>query len=209
MSIKLCCSIGSHVELTSDANGEYSKMIRLQENVQTGDVPDIVTQQPQTIELDDKSSSTYCPSSAAESIDKNPSIDLFSPLLDEHEREAVPAETSLKELLGRLISKSDILLIVVGCVASAARGVLLPAFGLAIASSISSFNEPPNVLTEHATFYGAMFVALGAASIVISPVKQCIFGIAGARLVQHVRSYSFHKVVHQEIAWFDDPANTR
>ncbi|KAM0870837.1 hypothetical protein ACQ4PT_039768 [Festuca glaucescens] len=190
---------GSHAELTSDPNGEYSNLIRLQEKVLTA-------AQSQTRELDDRSSTSCRPSSQAESLDDNPSIDLSSPLLDQHERKA--AETSLKELLERLIGKTDVLLIVVGCVASAARGVLLPAFGLAIACSISSFHEPPSVLAEHATFYGTMFVALGAASLVISPVKQCIFCIAGTRLVQHVRCYTFHKVIHQEIAWFDDPSNT-
>ncbi|KAM0870838.1 hypothetical protein ACQ4PT_039768 [Festuca glaucescens] len=180
---------GSHAELTSDPNGEYSNLIRLQEKVLTA-------AQSQTRELDDRSSTSCRPSSQAESLDDNPSIDLSSPLLDQHERKA--AETSLKELLERLIGKTDVLLIVVGCVASAARGVLLPAFGLAIACSISSFHEPPSVLAEHATFYGTMFVALGAASLVISPVKQCIFCIAGTRLVQHVRCYTFHKERYEE-----------
>ncbi|CAM0878108.1 unnamed protein product [Alopecurus aequalis] len=186
---------GSHAELTNDPNGEYSKLIRLQENLQTA------AQSP-TRDLDDRSSTSCRPSPQAERLD-----DLLSPLLDQPERDS--AETNLKEFLGRLIGKTDVLLIVVGCVASAARGVLLPAFGLAIAYSISLFHEPPSVLAEDASFYGAMFVALGAAALVISPVKRVIFGIAGTRLVQHVRCYTFDKVVHQEIGWFDDPPNTR
>ncbi|KAH7545097.1 hypothetical protein FEM48_Zijuj01G0057100 [Ziziphus jujuba var. spinosa] len=39
-------------------------------------------------------------------------------------------------------------------------------------------------------------------------VQTYSFGVAGARLIQRIRSMTFQKVVHQEIGWFDDPANS-
>ncbi|MCI16475.1 ABC transporter B family member 9-like, partial [Trifolium medium] len=34
------------------------------------------------------------------------------------------------------------------------------------------------------------------------------FGIAGGKLIERIRSLTFEKIVHQEIRWFDDPANS-
>ncbi|KAF3450533.1 hypothetical protein FNV43_RR06618 [Rhamnella rubrinervis] len=53
-----------------------------------------------------------------------------------------------------------------------------------------------------------LFLGLGIVGLVAAPVQNFFFGIAGARLIQRIRSLTFEKVVHQEVSWFDDPANS-
>ncbi|KAI4963352.1 hypothetical protein ZWY2020_014989 [Hordeum vulgare] len=35
-----------------------------------------------------------------------------------------------------------------------------------------------------------------------------LFGMAGGKLVERVRALSFQSIMHQEVAWFDDPSNS-
>jgi ATP-binding cassette, subfamily B (MDR/TAP), member 1 len=54
-----------------------------------------------------------------------------------------------------------------------------------------------------------MCFVLGIISIVSIPVEYFLFGIAGGKLIECIRSLSFRSIVHQEVAWFDDPNNSR
>ncbi|KAL0442575.1 UNVERIFIED_CONTAM: ABC transporter B family member 9 [Sesamum latifolium] len=47
-----------------------------------------------------------------------------------------------------------------------------------------------------------------AVVVIAAPVQNYMFGVAGGKLVQRIRSLLFENVVHQEISWFDDPANS-
>uniref|UniRef100_A0A0E0N171 MDR-like ABC transporter n=1 Tax=Oryza rufipogon TaxID=4529 RepID=A0A0E0N171_ORYRU len=38
--------------------------------------------------------------------------------------------------------------------------------------------------------------------------KYFLFGIAGGKLIQRVRTLSFQRIMHQEVAWFDKPSNS-
>uniref|UniRef100_A0A0E0KMH3 MDR-like ABC transporter n=1 Tax=Oryza punctata TaxID=4537 RepID=A0A0E0KMH3_ORYPU len=205
---------GSHAKLSKDRNGAYSHLIRLQENVQRKDVHDsIVTRQPQTSDMD-RSLTPPCSSSILSLDGDDSMIGLASPLLDDDKRRAEaavlktsPKEESLRTLI--CFRKVDVPVVLFGCLAAALRGVLLPALGMLIASSISTLqHQPPSELGRHAAFYAQMFVALGTASLIVSLVKHYIFGLAGARVVQRVRSISFDRVVHNEIGWFDEPSHT-
>lgn len=52
-----------------------------------------------------------------------------------------------------------------------------------------------------------MYVASGVASFISLPVEYFLFGVAGGKLVERIRSLSFESIVHQEISWFDKPSN--
>ena len=54
-----------------------------------------------------------------------------------------------------------------------------------------------------------MYVASGVASFISPPVEYFLFGVAGGKLVERIRSLSFESIVHQEISWFDKPSNAR
>ncbi|KAM0903400.1 hypothetical protein ACQ4PT_018635 [Festuca glaucescens] len=52
-----------------------------------------------------------------------------------------------------------------------------------------------------------MYIVSGVASLISLPMEFFLFGLAGGKLVERIRSLSFERVVHQEISWFDNPSN--
>ncbi|XVE88303.1 hypothetical protein DITRI_Ditri19aG0059200 [Diplodiscus trichospermus] len=49
---------------------------------------------------------------------------------------------------------------------------------------------------------------MGLVSLLVGPLQNYFFGVAGGKLIQRIRSLTFEKVVHQDISCFDDPANS-
>ncbi|KAM0921306.1 hypothetical protein ACQ4PT_006948 [Festuca glaucescens] len=43
---------------------------------------------------------------------------------------------------------------------------------------------------------------------IVEQAELFLFGIAGGKLIERIRSMSFQSIVHQEVAWFDDPKNS-
>ncbi|CBI30804.3 unnamed protein product, partial [Vitis vinifera] len=99
-------------------------------------------------------------------------------------------------------------LLLLGSIAAGIHGVIFPIFGLLLSTAIKIFFEPPNELKKDSRFWALMFVGLGVLTLMVVPVQNYFFGVAGGKLIQRIRSLSFEKVVHQEISWFDDPANS-
>ncbi|KAJ7968838.1 ABC transporter B family protein [Quillaja saponaria] len=54
----------------------------------------------------------------------------------------------------------------------------------------------------------AVVHGLGCVTLVALPVQNYFFGVAGGKLIERIRILTFEKVVHQQISWFDDPANS-
>lgn len=120
-------------------------------------------------------------------------------------------EAPKKAPMGRLASlnKPEVPILVLGSLAAGVHGVLFPMFGLMISNAIKTFYEPPHQLKKDASFWGLMCVVLGIVSILSIPVEYFLFGVAGGKLIERIRALSFRSIVHQEVAWFDDPKNSR
>jgi len=120
-------------------------------------------------------------------------------------------EECRKVALSCLISlnKPEMPVLLLGTVAAAISGVMFPMLGLLMSSSINSFYEPPHQLQKDSRFWTLMYVASGVASFIILPVENLLFGVAGGKLVERVRSLSFQSIVCQEISWFDRSSNAR
>lgn len=99
--------------------------------------------------------------------------------------------------------------LMLGALGAGVQGLIFPMFGLLLSTAIKIFFEPPQQLKKDSAFWGLMMVVLGLSTLTALPIQNGFFGIAGGKLIQRVRSLSFRKVVHQEISWFDDPANSR
>lgn len=114
-------------------------------------------------------------------------------------------------LIARLakLNKPEAPALLLGSIAACFYGVVLPIYGLLISKSITIMFEPPHELRKDAKFWSLMCVGLGVFCLMVVPVQNYLFGVAGAKLIQRIRSLSFKKVVHQEISWFDDPKNSR
>ena len=54
-----------------------------------------------------------------------------------------------------------------------------------------------------------MSVGLGTVSMVSGLANGFLFAIAGGKFIERARASAFQSIVHQEIAWFDDPINSR
>ncbi|PIN25673.1 Multidrug/pheromone exporter, ABC superfamily [Handroanthus impetiginosus] len=98
--------------------------------------------------------------------------------------------------------------LLLGSIGAGTYGIMFPIFGLLFSSAIRIFYAPPHELRKDSKFWGLMMVLLGACSLVAPLVQNYFLGIAGGKLIQRIRSLTFKKVVHQEISWFDDPANS-
>jgi len=120
-------------------------------------------------------------------------------------------EECRKVALSCLISlnKPEMPVLLLGTVAAVISGVMFPMLGLLMSSSINSFYEPPHQLQKDSRFWTLMYVASGVASFIILPVENFLFGVAGGKLVERIRSLSFQSIVCQEISWFDRPSNAR
>ncbi|KAF8696114.1 hypothetical protein HU200_037004 [Digitaria exilis] len=134
----------------------------------------------------------------------------YSQLIRLQESQAEEEQKLDRPPMGRLagLNKPELPILLLGALAAGVHGVLFPMFGLMISNAIKTFYEPPHQLKKDSSFWGLMCVVLGIVSIISIPVEYFLFGVAGGKLIERIRALSFQSIVHQEVAWFDDPKNS-
>ncbi|RZC60569.1 hypothetical protein C5167_022334 [Papaver somniferum] len=123
----------------------------------------------------------------------------------------VPPTKQYKDVpISRLASlnKPEIPVLLLGIVVAGLNGVIFPAFALMLSSVIKTFFEPPAQLKKDSSFWALVCIALGAASLILSPAKTYLFAVAGCKLINRIRSLCFEKAVHMDIDWFDEPEHS-
>ncbi|KAF3967837.1 hypothetical protein CMV_008211 [Castanea mollissima] len=214
---------GTHEELIRDPEGAYSQLVRLQEGAH--EVEDTRTSdfdKTDTIsDIDKAMASSGSPRfSMGRSLSRGSSGSRHSFRISYVIPGAISAyetrengdvsferkKVSLKRLA--YLNKPEFPVLIVGSIAAAIHGVIFPMFGLLLSSAIKMFYEPQEKLQKDSRFWALVFVGLGCLSLAVLPVQNYFFGVAGGRLIERIRSLTFEKVVHQEISWFDDPANS-
>ncbi|KAJ9690876.1 hypothetical protein PVL29_013168 [Vitis rotundifolia] len=222
---------GTHGELIKDPDGAYTQLVRLQEgNSQAEDAhvkdTDKLDKSPDNMDYSIARSGShklsFRRSMSRGSSSGRPSVSLSFSVpfpIGIHETEMAGQdiergdgedEKRRKVSLRRLayLNKPEVPVLLLGSIAAGIHGVIFPIFGLLLSTAIKIFFEPPNELKKDSRFWALMFVALGLLTLMAVPVQNYLFGVAGGKLIQRIRSLSFEKVVHQEISWFDDPANS-
>ncbi|CAM0957374.1 unnamed protein product [Alopecurus aequalis] len=215
---------GTHIELLKNPSGAYSQLIQLQDITEEPYKSGVDYQKSispalnvQSISKSSRSNSAsfkrlvgggtsfgstsmHLISTAGMIVPESTHSELQSSA-DGEERRRVP--------LSRLISlnKPEIPVLLLGTVAAVISGVLFPMLGVLISSSINSFYEQPHELRRDSRFWTLIYLASGVASLVSLPAEYFLFGLAGGKLVERIRSLSFERVVHQDISWFDNPSN--
>ncbi|XP_024020533.1 ABC transporter B family member 9 isoform X2 [Morus notabilis] len=222
---------GTHTELISNPEGAYSQLIRLQEGANG-------TEENQANDKDKNSTcfeiekvmtrSNSQRLSMRRSISRGSSSSRHSFTLSFgvpgpisiHEAEERGAENTAendedaekpkKVSMRRLayLNKPELPVLIMGTIAAAIHGLSFPVFGLLLSSSIDMFYENHSELRKDSKFWALIYMGLGLLNFVVIPVQNFLFGVAGGKLVQRIRSLTFEKVIHQEISWFDDPANS-
>uniref|UniRef100_A0A0E0C374 MDR-like ABC transporter n=1 Tax=Oryza meridionalis TaxID=40149 RepID=A0A0E0C374_9ORYZ len=221
---------GSHVELMKKPEGAYAQLIQLQGAQQDAEVhnddPDMIISSDsgsRSINVKPRSQST----SFRRSITKGSSfghsgrhpipapLDFPDPmefkddLGMEETTDKVPRGQK-KASISRLfyLNKPEAFVLVLGSVTAAMHGLMFPIFGILISSAIKMFYEPPSELLKDSRFWASMFVVVGASAFVLIPTEYFLFGLAGGKLVERIRSLAFRSVMHQEINWFDKPEHS-
>ncbi|KAM5559067.1 ABC transporter B family member 9-like [Rosa sericea] len=219
---------GTHDELTKYPEGAYNQLIRMQEGAKEKDV--------EPIDLDtslDKNktmrsfgskrlsigtslsrgssgsrlSSTICSFGTpalvnCHVIEVQDEESLGKPKVDPEERKTV----SIKRLA--MLNKNELPILLLGAIAAAGHGVIFPVFGLLLSKAIKMFYEPHTELREDSKTWAGVYVGMGCFALAVIPAQNFLFAIAGGKLIKQIRSLTFQKVVHQQISWFDDPANS-
>ncbi|KAK6932270.1 ABC transporter type 1, transmembrane domain [Dillenia turbinata] len=221
---------GTHVELIKNPEGTYSQLVRMQEGNKTEnrapqmDPDDLVES---SLDKSTSKSSSARLSVGARSVGAGSSghrssfalsvggivpglIELGDIDVEENSNRGKKDEKSKKFSMTRLatLNEPELPILVLGCFAAAAHGVIFPIFGLLLSTAIKIFYEPPEELRTDSKFWALMFFSLGVIILLCVPFQNYLFGIAGGKLIERIRSLSFRKVVHQDISWFDDPTNS-
>jgi len=215
---------GTHNELMKDPEGAYTQLVCMQEGRKQAENNRVAGLQKMDSDLAlDRSSSQRLAvrrSTSSGSSRHSFTISYGVPgVFDLQETEiGEDRDENYEELLEKRkkvsitrlahLNKPELPYLILGTGAAAAHGVIFPVFGLLISSAIKIFYEPPHELRKDSQFWALMFVLLGGCTLVVVPIQNYFFGIAGGKLIQRIRSLSFKKIVHQEISWFDDPTNS-
>lgn len=222
---------GTHGALIKDPDGAYTQLVHLQEGNSQAEDPhmedtDKLDKSPDNMDnsiarsgshrLSSWRSMSRGSSSGRSSVSLSFSVPfpIGIPATEmagqDIERRDGEDEKRRKVSLRRLayLNKPEVPVLLLGSIAAGIHGVIFPVFGLLLSTAIKIFFEPPNELKKDSRFWALMFVGLGVLTLMVVPVQNYFFGVAGGKLIQRIRSLSFEKVVHQEISWFDDPANS-
>ncbi|KAM1959230.1 hypothetical protein FF1_004742 [Malus domestica] len=222
---------GTHNELTKDPEGAYSQLIRLQEGSKVDN--EAQTSDPNRMDTSLDTDRTLLSSgsrrlSMRRSISRGSSGNRHSFTIgfgipgpvdiqesevgheDDHDRPKVDPEKRKTVSIRRLaaLNKPEAPVLLLGAIAAAGHGVIFPIFALLLSKAIRMFYEPPNELRHDSRKWALVYVGLGCAALLVIPVQNFFFGVAGGKLVERIRALSFQKVVHQQVSWFDDPANS-
>ncbi|XP_027932264.1 ABC transporter B family member 9-like isoform X2 [Vigna unguiculata] len=210
---------GTHDELIKDADGAYSRLVRLQEG---NKVAEEVSRKSEA----DKSNNnilnlsrrtSFARSSSRHSLSLSFALPYQIPLHESGVEDNGDVESSevddkkhQKDAVNCLVklNEPEVPVLVLGSFAAAIHGLTLPVFGLLLSSSVNTFFKPPDVLRTDSMFWSFLFVGLGIVGLVAMTLQNYLFGIAGGKLIERIRSMAFNKVVHQEISWFDHPSNS-
>ncbi|TMW88435.1 hypothetical protein EJD97_018572 [Solanum chilense] len=226
---------GTHDELIKDIDGAYSQLVQMQqnnkhvENTKGKEIEDSNAQKRLSCSKNPSGRSRKFSISSWKSASKGSSsrysfaYDLgVTAAIDFHEsiRRDDGAESSeyivdsnrnlsTQKLMSlAYLNKPEVPIMLVGTIAASINGAVYPVFGLLLSTTIKIFYESHHELRKDSRFWALMFVVIGVVVMIVAPLQNYAFGIAGAKLIQRIRSMTFAKLVYQEISWFDDPANS-
>ncbi|KAM3412319.1 hypothetical protein ACQJBY_003800 [Aegilops geniculata] len=209
---------GHHDKLVKDPDGAYSQLIRLQETHQeTYEQLNAGLSSPLSKRNQAQSINTSSAGSSHHSV--IPPVNLPGPtaLLDydgadgEKASENTDVKVSKKAPMGRLISlnRPETAFLLFGSLAAAIDGTVYPMMGLVMASAAKTFYElPADKRQEDSIFWGLLCIGLGAMGMISKLANSLLFAIAGGKLIERIRAFTFKNIVYQDAAWFDHPANS-
>ncbi|KAF8670749.1 hypothetical protein HU200_050414 [Digitaria exilis] len=223
---------GSHVELMKIPGGSYSKLVHLQGTqgktesshvdynmiATDGSGSRSIHTKPRSKSFSKRSVSKGSSSGghsnrhSFSTSPRQPDPTEFNPAsnIEEDTTHKVMPIGPKKASIARLfcLNKPEAVVLALGSIIAAMHGTVMPLFGTLISTAIKTFYEPPEKLPKDSRFWAIMFVALGAYCFALTPVEYFLFGLAGGKLVERIRSLMFQSVMRQDINWFDKPEHS-
>ncbi|EES01319.2 hypothetical protein BDA96_03G288600 [Sorghum bicolor] len=211
---------GVHDKLIKDPDGAYPQLIRLQQahakerhEVPNTDMSGSIYKSrslslEQSIDRDSpRNKGHHCSTKStglSEELNKQVFIDR-----QEHQ-ESSDSKAPKKAPIGRLfkLNKPEAPVLLFAAIAAFVHGLMFPSFSIMMSGGIRSFYYPPHQLRKDSRFWALMCLLFAVIALISIQLEYFLFGIAGGKLIQRVRSLSFQSIVHQEVAWFDDPSNS-
>lgn len=206
---------GNHEELMKDPKGAYPQLVQMQSaNSHQAEEKEVVAEKElahiQQISSHESSAKRLSANNRSSGHLLCPTNVQDMGTVRDHKEEMAARERVKRIPVKRIayLNKPELLVLFLGSIAAVAHGLLVPIYGLILSSAIKIFYEPPNKLQKDTKFWALMFVGLGFCSLIFVPLQNYLFGVAGGKLIQRIRSLSFQKIVHQEMSWFDKPEHS-
>ncbi|VAH62905.1 unnamed protein product [Triticum turgidum subsp. durum] len=208
---------GVHDDLIKDPDGAYSHLIRLQQanTEETPEMPYVAGSRFKSTSLSLEQSIRDSPRNrrqhSSKSVGLSRSDDLFRHVASREEHlEIGDSEAPKKAPIGRLfnLSRPEAPILLLAIIAATVHGLLFPSFSIMMSGGIRTFYYPAHQLRKDSTFWALMCLLMAIISLVSIQLEFYLFGVAGGKLIERVRALSFQSIIHQEVAWFDDPSNS-
>ncbi|CAJ1940683.1 unnamed protein product [Sphenostylis stenocarpa] len=218
---------GTYAELTEDPNGAFSQLIRLQEIKRESKQDDsndscwpenLGSQQQLSQRFSISQSLSQGSSGSGNNSEHSFRISNAMPItLDLSETlkgpDVLPSaawhkpqEVSLVRIA--YLNKPEIIVLLMGTLAAAATGAILPTMGLLVSHMINTFFEPADDLRKDSKFWALILVALSVGAFIFIPLRSYFFSVAGSKLIKRIRLMCFEKIINMEIGWFDKAENS-
>lgn len=103
----------------------------------------------------------------------------------------------------------DVLMIFIGILMAMVNGTVLPLMCIVFGDMTDSFinDQSPNVtngtLEEEMTGYAIYYSIMGACVLVAAYMQVAFWTLSAGRQVKRIRKLFFHRIMQQEIGWFD------
>jgi ABC-type multidrug transport system fused ATPase/permease subunit len=107
------------------------------------------------------------------------------------------------------LNKPELLLIIIGTIASAINGAVFPLFAILFSAILNTFSkvDHPDELKREANLYSGLFVAIGIGVFIAEFFKNTSFMLSSERLSKRIRIMTFDHLMKQEVAFFDNEDN--
>lgn len=210
---------GTHDQLIKDPDGAYCQLIQLQQvhTEGTHEVPYASGSRLKSRSLSLEQSMRDSPRNRRQQSIKSlglPDSDNLhghANTSTQDHKEFDDSKVPKKAPIGRLfnLNKPEAPILLLAVIAAFVHGLLFPSFSIMMSGGIRTFYYPAQKLRKDSAFWALLCLLLGIISLIAIQLEFFLFGMAGGKLVERVRALSFQSIMHQEVAWFDDPSNSR
>ena len=118
--------------------------------------------------------------------------------------------SGLTRRLLAMYAPTDRLVLSLGCLGATVAGTVMGFMGIVMIKSTFPFRDTfdPDALERVVLFWGIFSLGLGVLLHFVDTGYKICFGLTGERLTKQLRVMALHKLLHQDIGFFDEQGNS-